>query len=147
MKNYKSKSPNISGCFFILPNELFTIGLSPGEIAVYSYLVRCENRVSHQCWPSYKSIGDAVGMSPNTVSKYVQSLIEKELIYAEPTKVTLKNGYKRNGNMLYTVLPFQDALKADYEQQFQRLDEAKERHRISALIDPANSKGDDLNGQ
>ncbi|WP_330658909.1 hypothetical protein [Acutalibacter muris] len=27
----------------------------------------CEDRKSHQCWPSYKTIGRAVGMSENTV--------------------------------------------------------------------------------
>ncbi|MCH5352132.1 MAG: helix-turn-helix domain-containing protein, partial [Acutalibacter sp.] len=44
------------------------LGLCPGELAVYAYLRRCENRKTHQCWPSYKTIGKAVGMSENTVS-------------------------------------------------------------------------------
>lgn len=30
--------------YFTLPNEIFCLGLSSGEIAVYSYLLRCENR-------------------------------------------------------------------------------------------------------
>ena len=41
------------GNFFSLPNEVFLLGLSPGELAVYSYLRRCESRKTHQCWPSY----------------------------------------------------------------------------------------------
>ena len=32
------------GNFFSLPNEVFLLGLSPGELAVYSYLRRCESR-------------------------------------------------------------------------------------------------------
>lgn len=36
------------GNFFSLPNEMFLLGLSPGELAVYSYLQRCENRKTHQ---------------------------------------------------------------------------------------------------
>ena len=37
---------------FFLPNELFQLGLDYGELAVYSFLKRCENRKTHQCWPN-----------------------------------------------------------------------------------------------
>lgn len=30
--------------YFPLPNELFMLGLSTGELAVYSYLMYCEDR-------------------------------------------------------------------------------------------------------
>ena len=30
--------------FFPVPNEIFILGLSPGEIAVYCYLLRTEDR-------------------------------------------------------------------------------------------------------
>ena len=30
--------------YFPVPNETFCLGLSSGEIAVYAYLLRCENR-------------------------------------------------------------------------------------------------------
>ena len=40
------------GNFFSLPNEVFLLGLSAGELSVYSFLKRCENRKTHQCWPS-----------------------------------------------------------------------------------------------
>ena len=53
--------------FFPLPNEIFSLGLSSGELAVYSYLLFCEDRKTYQCWPSYRSIGKAVRMSTNTV--------------------------------------------------------------------------------
>ena len=32
---------------FFLPNELFQLGLDYGELAVYSFLKRCENRKTH----------------------------------------------------------------------------------------------------
>lgn len=35
--------------YFPLPNEIFLLGLTPGELAVYSYLMRCEDRKTHQC--------------------------------------------------------------------------------------------------
>ena len=78
------------GNFFSLPNEVFLLGLSPGELAVCSFLQRCENRKTHQCWPSIKTIGKAVGMSENTVRKYIRQLEERELIATEPTEVITK---------------------------------------------------------
>ena len=80
--------------YFPLPNEIFSLGLSTGEIAVYAYLMYCEDRKTFQCHPSYKTIGNAVGMSKNTVKKYVDSLIEKQLITAEPTSVYTQKGEK-----------------------------------------------------
>ena len=46
-----------SGCgnFFSLPNEVFLLGLSAGELSVYSFLKRCENRKTHQ-WSKQKSV-------------------------------------------------------------------------------------------
>ena len=72
--------------YFTMPNEVFQLGLSAGELAVYSYLRRCEDRRTHQCWPSYRTIGSAVGMSENTVRKYVLALEERGLIVTEPTR-------------------------------------------------------------
>lgn len=106
---------------FPFPNEIFILGLSPGELAVYTYLLCCANRETGQCWPSYKTIGRAVGMTENTVAKYVGNLERKELIRTESTTVTTKAGIKRNGNLLYTVSPFQDVLEAHYQRQLERL--------------------------
>lgn len=109
--------------YFPLPNEIFSLGLSTGEIAVYAYLMYCEDRKTFQCHPSYKTIGNAVGMSKNTVKKYVDSLIEKQLITAEPTSVITQKGEKRNGNLRYTIRPIAEALEQYYEQQLIRLHE------------------------
>ena len=106
--------------YFPLPNELFSLGLSTGEIAVYAYLLRCENRKTFQCHPSYKTIGNALKMSRNTVSKYVKLLEQKQLISMEPTDVRTLNGAKRNGNLLYTILPIGQAVTRYYEQQLER---------------------------
>ena len=102
--------------FFPMPKKIFNLGMSAGEIAVYSYLMFRENRKTYQCYPSYRTIGDAVGMSRNTVKKYIDALVEKQLIYAEPTKVTTKDGV-RNGNLLYTIRPLDAALEYHLEQQ------------------------------
>ena len=119
------------GNFFSLPNEVFLLGLSPGELAVYSYLRRCENRKSHQCWPSYKTIGKAVGMSENTVRKYTLRLEERGLITTEPTEVITRDGQRRNGNLLYTILPIQEAVDHSYERQMLKLEEVTKRQQVA----------------
>ncbi len=88
---------------------------------MYSYLLYCEDRQTHLCWPSYKTIGRAVRMSSNTVKKYVSELEEKELIFTEQTTITLKNGQKRNGSLLYRICPIKDAINYFYEQQLRKL--------------------------
>jgi hypothetical protein len=57
--------------YFQLPNEIFLLGLSPGALAIYAYLLCCEDRSTCQCWPSYKTIGRTVRVSASTVRKYV----------------------------------------------------------------------------
>lgn len=127
--------------FFSLPNELFLLGLSPGELAVYSYLQRCENRKTHQCWPSYKTIGKAVGLSAKTVRKYVLMLTERELISTAPTDVITKSGMKRNGNLLYTLLPMQEVIDQYYARQLEELDKTTERHRVEKLLRERDQNG------
>ena len=94
---------------------------------MYAYLMYCEDRKTFQCHPSYKTIGNAVGMSKNTVKKYVDSLIEKQLITAEPTSVITQKGEKRNGNLRYTIRPIAEAIEQYYEQQLIPLHEEVRR--------------------
>lgn len=109
--------------YFPVPNEIFSLGLCGGEILVYTYLMYREDRKTFQCHPSYKTIGEAIGMSNNTVKKYVDGLVEKRLITTELTAVITKKGQKRNGNLLYTIRPIQEAVEYHYEQQMIRLNE------------------------
>ena len=48
---------------------------------------------------------------------YEDALVEKQLIYVEPTKVKTRDGGVRNGNLLYTIRPLNDALEYHLEQQ------------------------------
>ena len=108
--------------YFPLPNEIFCLGLCSGEIAVYAYLLYCEDRKTFQCHPSFRTIGRALKMSRNTVSKYVKQLEEKQLIYTEPTDIRTAQGKKRNGNLLYTILPIEQAKERFYQQQLEQAD-------------------------
>lgn len=120
--------------FFPLPRKIFNLGLSAGEIAVYAYLMFRENRKTYQCYPSYRSIGEAVGVSRNTVKKYVDTLVEKQLIYVEPTKVKTQDGGVRNGNLLYTIRPLNDALEYHLEQQLKAYSQQSLAQQVTSPI-------------
>jgi predicted transcriptional regulator len=79
--------------------------------------MRCEDRKTYQCYPSYETIGEAIGKSRNTVMKYVHGLEEKHLIYTEPTTVWGEGGLKRNGNLRFTIRPIEEAKRYYVEQQ------------------------------
>ena len=124
--------------YYPVPKAVCQLGLSPGEIAVYSFLLFCEDRKTYQCYPSYRTIGEAVGMSRNTVCKYVRSLEEKGLIRTERTTVTLKDGRKRNGSLLYTILPLEQILEQHNQHQLHLAEMAAERHRAQQKLAAQN---------
>ena len=117
------------GRYFLLPNEIFTLGLTPGELSVYAYLIFCEDRETHQCWPSIGRICQHTGMSANTVAKYIRQLEERQLIDVEPTKVRTKSGEVRNGTLQFTVRPIQEAVNYHLERQLAGLPPRKSRKK------------------
>lgn len=117
-------------CYFKMPNEVFCLDLDSKEISIYAYLLRCEDRDTYQCHPSYRTIGKAVKMCENTVRKYVLSLEEKGLIRTEPTTITTKDGRIRNGSLRYTIRPIQEPLEIFYQRQLARAEEEAEKARL-----------------
>ena len=117
MRYYDSKKRDNPGDYFPLPKSIFRLDLSTGEIAVYAFLMYCEDRKTFQCHPSYATIGEATGMSKNTVKKYVESLERKGFIYTEPTKVKTKDGRTHNGSLLYTLRPIKPIEEAYFEKK------------------------------
>lgn len=115
------KRDPIKNCF-LLPNEVFQLDLSGGAKLVYAYLLYCEDRETYQCYPSYKKIGRNTNMSVNTVKKYVEELVEKGLVATENTTVISKDGKPRNGSLLYTIRPIQEAVDLYNEQQMAQLE-------------------------
>ena len=80
----------------------------------------CEDRKTFQCHPSYATIGNAVGMSNNTVKKYVDSLERKGFIFTEPTMVRTKDGRAHNGSLLYTIEPIKPIEETYFQKQLAR---------------------------
>ena len=115
--------------YFPMPYDIFNINLKMPEIALYSYLMSCENRKTYTCYPSYRTIAKVLNTSTNTVHKYIKLLEKKNLISTEHTKIITRNGLKLNGNLLYTIKPIQCAV--DYFNQCQ-LDKAnlENQHNI-----------------
>lgn len=102
---------------FPVSNEVFQLGLKAGELLVYIYLQYQKGVRSGQCWPSYATIGAAVGMSRKTVQKHIGSLVHRGLIRVEETVIRRKNGSSYNGSLLYTVKPIEQILK-EREKEF-----------------------------
>ena len=120
--------------YYLVPNEVFELGLNSHEIAVYNYLLRCEDRRTYQCHPSYRTIGRAVQLSENTVRKYVTSLEEKGLIRTEPSTIITKDGRVRNGSLIYNIRPIQEAMEQNYQRQFRQAEESVERARVQKRL-------------
>ena len=108
--------------FFSLPNELFFLNIGHGAITVYAYLLYCEDRRTHQCHPSYRTISDVVHLTVSTVMKHITELADRQFITVESTSYIDKRGMKWNGNNLYTILPIQMAMDYCYQQQLLRLE-------------------------
>ena len=79
-------------------------------------------------------------MCENTVRKYVLTLEEKGLIRTEPTTITTKDGRIRNGSLLYTIRPIQEALEIFYQRQLTRAEEEAERARLRKRLAQLNEQ-------
>ena len=82
--------------FFPVPNAVFDLGLHHMEINIYAYLLRIEDRRTYQCLVSYPTIARKLGISVNTVAKYVAALGGAWLIRTERTEIITRDGFKRN---------------------------------------------------
>ena len=104
----KTKPPvgweHVKNCFPV-PNELLDFDLPGGSIAVYIFLLCHADRRTGQCHPSTATIAKNLHYCRNTVASYVRLLEERGLIVTEHTKIITKNGIKKNGNLLYTIIP------------------------------------------
>ncbi len=74
------------------------LGISPGEFAVYSYLLYREDRKTYRCWPSRKTIGSATRMGINTVRKHIWLAIRRSLCHSQRVQlpIGLRNDHCRD---------------------------------------------------
>ncbi len=119
--------------YFPMPNEIFSMNLCAGEIAVYAYLMYRENRETYQCWPSYGTIGKALKMSRNTVRKYIRQLEDKGFILTEHTTVRTQRGERRNGTLLYNLRPMREPIAALRDREWAQVKRTMEIARLEKL--------------
>ena len=133
----KTKPPvgweHVKNCFPV-PNILLDMDLPASAVAVYFYLLRSADRKTDQCHPSEATIAKRLHLSRNTVAKYVRLLEERGLIITERTKIITKNDIKKNGSLLYTIIPLQKVMEQHHEQQFNALERAAERRKSQAKL-------------
>ena len=133
----KTKPPvgweHVRNCFPV-PNILLDMNLPANAVAVYLYLLRNADRKTNQCHPSEGTIAKRLHLSRNTVAKHVRLLEERGFIVTEHTKIITKNGIKKNGSLLYTIIPLQKIMEQHYEHQFNALERTTERRKAQAKL-------------
>ena len=118
----KCTRQELKGNYFITPNIVFDLHLHAYELVIYSYLLRIEDRKTYESLTSYSKIAKKLGLSINTVAKYVRRLEEHGLIETEHTDIITQDGLKRNGCLRYHILPIQYAVDLYHEQQIAELE-------------------------
>ena len=122
MRNSQHTRQELKGNYFITPNVVFDLHLHAYELVIYSYLLRIEDRKTYECLTSYSKIAKKLGLSINTVAKYVSKLEEHGLIRTEHTQIITQDGLKRNGCLRYHLLPIQYAVDLYHERQMAELE-------------------------
>ena len=131
----KTKPPvgweHVKNCFPV-PNELLDFDLPGGSIAVYIFLLRHADRRTGQCHPSTATMAKNLHYCRNTVASYARLLEERGLIITEHTKIITKNGIKKNGNLLYTLVSMHEITQAYYDRQFEKAELATMQQKAKA---------------
>ena len=95
--------------------------------------MRIENRRTYQCLASYPTIARKLGLSVNTVAKYVSKLEEHGLITTEHTNIITKTGLKRNGSLKYHIENIQYAVDLFNERQLAELQRAADIEKAKKI--------------
>ena len=94
MRKYQAPSDN----FFRLPNNIFDLGLTPIQFAIYAYLVSCAGNKGY-CWPSMDRIARKIGAGKTAVQEHLNVLQQRKII--SKSKRTTASGHQNN---VYTLL-------------------------------------------
>lgn len=67
--------------------------------------------------------------------KYVAGLEEKGLIRTKPSNIITKDGRVRNGSLIYTICPIQEAVELNYQRQLAQAERDLERARVEKRLE------------
>jgi hypothetical protein len=93
MKKWKKPTKN----FYMMPNNVFSLGLDPFEFMILSYMVRRMNGDSER-WPSFKTMSKDLGISVSTLEDRVAKMCKRKLI-----SVQKNTGSGKHRNNVYTL--------------------------------------------
>ena len=84
--------------YFMLPNEIFSIGLKPRDLAVLACLIRHKDNDNNSCFPSRKLISEECCIDERTVDAALKELEERSLILK---KHRLRENGSHTSNMYF----------------------------------------------
>ena len=96
MKKWKKPTKN----FYMMPNDVFDLGLDPFEFMILSYMVRRMNGDS-ECWPSFKTMSKDLGISISTLEDRVAKMCKRGLISVR--KHTTEGKHQNNVYTIYSL--------------------------------------------
>ncbi len=88
----------------MMPNEVFELMLTPAQLAVLSYLVKCSDD-DGMSFPSVHTIALACGISDNTVRKAVRYLESRGIIKKRGGFAVSKFGKVKSTSCMYYINP------------------------------------------
>ena len=97
--------------FFIVPSKIFSLGLTPYELAIVFYLCMRADNKNHTCWPSEKLMARECGMSLRTVRNALRRLEEMNVISKENHYEMSHNGLMRQTSNHYCINLFEANLE------------------------------------
>ncbi len=84
--------------YFMLPNEIFSLGLMPRDLAVLACLIRHKDNDNNSCFPSRKLIAQECRINERTVDAALKELEERSLILK---KHRLRENGSHTSNMYF----------------------------------------------
>lgn len=84
--------------YFMLPNEIFSIGLKPRDLAVLACLIRHKDNDNNSCFPSRKLISEECCIDERTVDAALKELEARSLILK---KHRLRENGSHTSNMYF----------------------------------------------
>lgn len=106
--------------FYKMSNAIFSYGLTPVQMSVYSYLVCCTGQ-KDRCWPSMKTIAANCGCCENTARSAVDELERRGFISRVHTFVNFGDISRQTNNTYYILdlppLPTRVGKTVTYEER------------------------------
>jgi predicted transcriptional regulator len=90
---------NLNNKYFIVPNDVFKLGLNSYQLSVYFYLCRCSNN-GKVAFPSYEGLGCILVMSRGQAIKIINQLCAIGLIEKQVRKKSKGSNYSN----LYKIM-------------------------------------------